>query len=436
MNHVDTSKTVTHLSLCTGYAGIDLGLKIVVPSLRTVAYCEREGFACANLVAKIEAGYLDAAPIWTDLRTFGWEAFRGKVDILSGGYPCQPFSLSGKRRGKEDPRHLWPFIADGIAIVQPAIIFLENVDGHVSLGLREVLTDLVNLGYRVEGRGKEPTWGLFTSEEIGAPHRRTRVFIVAYRNESGLEGLLRYVRKQRESRWFFEDPVGQTPLSCLPSGSGTVAYCGMPRSEAWVSEATKSPRWKSGKPDYCSPQDGSGTLAHGHGSREPQQGGSIGELGGRVIDCGEDGGSQTVANSETWMPGEPTEREGGQSVGRGSEDGGSPQLIAVPRPARPGMLQYPWEPPRVVAYTRVNHGRRGSPRFGRGSGSTVHDPARDEGVPTKSPVDGDPARDTDRLDPTHLHCAVDNRADELRLIGNGVDPVTAAKAFLTLLRRV
>ncbi|NBW13935.1 MAG: DNA cytosine methyltransferase [Caulobacteraceae bacterium] len=114
-NNVDTSKAITHVSLCAGYGGIDLGLKRAIPSLRTIAFSEIEAFACANLVSKMEAGLLDPAPIWTDLKTFPWSEFHGCVDILSGGYPCQPFSAAGKRLGAEDPRHLWPHIRRGIA---------------------------------------------------------------------------------------------------------------------------------------------------------------------------------------------------------------------------------------------------------------------------------------------------------------------------------
>ena len=170
---MDTTKTVTHISLCAGYGGIDLGLKRAIPNLRTIAFSEIEAYACANLVAKMEQGLLDQAPIWTNLKTFPWADFRGKVDVLSGGYPCQPFSTSGKRLGTEDPRHLWPYIADGIRTMRPRMCFFENVEGHITLGLREVISELESLGYNT-------TWGIFSASEVGAPHRRKRIFIMAY----------------------------------------------------------------------------------------------------------------------------------------------------------------------------------------------------------------------------------------------------------------
>ena len=173
---MDTTQTATHIGLCAGYGGIELGLGRVWPSLFTVAYSEIEAFACANLVAKIEAGFLDVAPIWPDLKTFPWSSFRGKVDVLSGGYPCQPFSAAGNRAGSDDARHLWPFIADGIRILRPAIVFFENVEGHISLGLRDILREL-------EGCGYTATWGIFSAAEVGAPHQRKRVFILGVAND-------------------------------------------------------------------------------------------------------------------------------------------------------------------------------------------------------------------------------------------------------------
>lgn len=181
-NHVDTTKPteVTHLSLCTGYGGIDLGLRRCIPSLRTIAYAEIEASAIELLLARMEGGALDAAPVWTNLRSFPWGAFSGRVDILSGGYPCQPFSAAGKRLGADDERHLWPAIADGIRILRPRLCFFENVEGHISLGLREVIAELEGLGYRT-------TWGIFSASEVGAPHQRKRVFIMAYHQSIGIQ---------------------------------------------------------------------------------------------------------------------------------------------------------------------------------------------------------------------------------------------------------
>ena len=110
------------ISFCTGYGGIELGIKRTGLPVRTVCYVEIEHFCQANLVAKIEQGKMDAAPIWSNLKTFDGKPFRGKVHGLIGGYPCQPFSnagvMHGHRKGTEDPRHLWPYMGrtvDGFA---------------------------------------------------------------------------------------------------------------------------------------------------------------------------------------------------------------------------------------------------------------------------------------------------------------------------------
>ncbi len=170
------------VSFCSGYAGIERGLELAGVEARTVSYVEIEAFACANLVAKMETGALAAAPIWTDLKTFPAHLFRGRVDIITGGYPCQPFSAAGKRAGKDDPRHLWPWIRQHVDTIRPSHCFFENVEGHISLGLREVIEDLESLGYTT-------TWGIFSASEVGAPHQRKRVYIMASSRDWDANGI-------------------------------------------------------------------------------------------------------------------------------------------------------------------------------------------------------------------------------------------------------
>ena len=169
----------TVLSLCTGYGGIERGLELAGLKHRVLAHVEIEAFAVANLVNKMEEGRLDAAPIWTNLKTLPLDCFRDRVSILTSGYPCQPFSAAGKRAGKDDPRHLWPYILDIIKAVRPVRCFFENVEGHISLGLREVIEDLEGLGYST-------AWGIFSAVEVGAPHQRKRVYILGNTAEQGL----------------------------------------------------------------------------------------------------------------------------------------------------------------------------------------------------------------------------------------------------------
>ncbi len=172
------------LSLCSGVAGLELGLLSVLgPSYQTVAYCERDAYAAAALVARMEDKALDQAPIWDDLETFPSRAFRGKVDILSAGFPCQPWSAAGKRGGVEDERWIWPAIARIIRDVGPRYVFLENVPGIlVSDGIGRVLGSLADLDYDAEGT-------CLRASDVGAPHRRNRVFILAYATRGGLREL-------------------------------------------------------------------------------------------------------------------------------------------------------------------------------------------------------------------------------------------------------
>lgn len=169
------------LSLCSGYGGLELGLRLAVPAARTVCYVEREAYAAALLATRIEEESLDDAPIWSDLSTFDARPWRGSVDCITGGYPCQPFSVAGRRGGTDDPRHLWPHIARLVGELHPRWCFFENVRNHINIGLEQVRDDLHSMGYRVEA-------GIYSAAEVGASHRRERLFILAHADDAGLEG--------------------------------------------------------------------------------------------------------------------------------------------------------------------------------------------------------------------------------------------------------
>jgi DNA (cytosine-5)-methyltransferase 1 len=149
---------------------------------------EIEASSIANLVDKMETGELNPCPIFTDVKTFPYRRFRGLVDILTGGFPCQPFSFAGLQQGVEDPRHLFPYILQGIVECEPTVVLLENVEGIISAKtadgesvLQYVIRSLEEVGYRA-------TAGIFSAEEVGAPHQRKRVFILAHRINTRLEG--------------------------------------------------------------------------------------------------------------------------------------------------------------------------------------------------------------------------------------------------------
>ncbi|RRK00903.1 DNA cytosine methyltransferase [Opitutaceae bacterium TAV3] len=442
---MDTSTTVNHLSVCSGYGGIDLGLRRVVRGLRTVAACEIEAFAVANLVAKMEAGFLDAAPVWPDVKTFPWSSFRGAVDILSGGYPCQPFSAAGKRRGKDDPRHLWPHIARGVRLCQPSVCFFENVEGHITLGLRDVLHDLGELGYRA-------TWGIFSAAEIGAPHQRKRVFILAHRVGSGLERLARHVIDGDEPGRDDAQPHG-------PTGEGGVCT-------AWPARPGERQHWwepprvlaDTGRDERRQDQSGrkpeGRTAIVGNGQDVADRDDGCEHRADREIRSGRDatdGSRQDVADAQH-LPGgaeqldEPGERcasesqhdamprGGGEAVGdaEGADSqwpGQLPEQAGGGEPANAGG---------VMAYTGSEHGGRRIARSGRRDRSPVDASTGNAQLlgDAEPPMGGDADGRPHRLDVPKLHVTTDNRTDELRLLGNGVVPDTAARAFVTLWREL
>jgi DNA (cytosine-5)-methyltransferase 1 len=112
------------------------------------------------------------------------------VDILTAGYPCQPFSTAGNRKGTTDERHLWPYIKEAISVLRPRFAVLENVRGHLSLGFNEVLKDLAEIGYNA-------SWRIVRASDIGAPHQRARLFVIAYPNSDACEESRRVGRNFR-----------------------------------------------------------------------------------------------------------------------------------------------------------------------------------------------------------------------------------------------
>ena len=148
---------------------------------RAVCYVERDKYAVEVLKARIRDGLLNDAPIWDDVRTFDGRPWRGCVDIVSAGFPCQPWSVAGKREGERDDRNLWPDTIRIVREVRPRWCLLENVPGLLS-GFHgyfgQILRDLAESGY-------DARWRMLSAAEVGAPHRRDRVWVVAYSNFNG-----------------------------------------------------------------------------------------------------------------------------------------------------------------------------------------------------------------------------------------------------------
>lgn len=176
----------THLDLFSGIGGFALAAGWA--GFETVGFCDNEPYAQAVLKK-----HWPNVPIHGDIKALDGKAYRG-VTLLTGGFPCQPFSCAGKQRGKDDDRYLWPQMLRVIQEARPAWIVGENVVGIIGLALEQVCSDLEACGYEVE-----PI--IIPACGVDAPHRRNRVWIVAHSKCQRLEGLDSTKLSKCDSEW-------------------------------------------------------------------------------------------------------------------------------------------------------------------------------------------------------------------------------------------
>ena len=162
---------MNHLDLFSGIGGFSLGLE-ATQQIKTVAFCEIDKF-CTKVLNK----NWPTVPVYNDIKELTYDKLKedgiGPIDIITGGYPCQPFSQAGRKKGEQDPRHLWPEYFRLIKECRPSFIIGENVSGHIKLGIDTVLKDLESEGYVVRAFS-------ISAASIGANHKRERVWIVAH----------------------------------------------------------------------------------------------------------------------------------------------------------------------------------------------------------------------------------------------------------------
>ncbi len=166
---------MNHASLFSGIGGFDLAAEWM--GWNNVLHVERDPFC-----QKVLKHHFPNSQSFDDVKTFDGRPFRGRVDILTGGFPCQPYSSAGKRLGKDDERHLWPEMCRIISEIAPAFVVGENVRGLLNWNggvvFEEVCADLEGMGYEV--------WtGVLPAAGVGAPHRRDRIWFVAHRQDHG-----------------------------------------------------------------------------------------------------------------------------------------------------------------------------------------------------------------------------------------------------------
>ena len=511
-NYVDTTQTINHLSLCTGYEGIGQGLRRVLPTLREIAYVEIEAFAIANLVDKMEKERLHPCPIYTNLKTFPYEEFRGKVDVMSFGFPCQPFSSAGNKRGVEDERHLFPYLAEGIRVMQPRVVLAENVLGILSCKTGEGEPVLQYVGRTLEEMGYSVEIGIFSASEVGLPHQRKRVFICGISNtevercrgwksgDNSDRGRIQESSEEKQSN-VWSKTEGCDRDNARESNSMEDTNCNssttnqgrdgeetrresqdQPRVQRGVLGGTSSDEGTMGNTDCDGRTAAEGLRSESQacsrsekGQKQTKQSEGASERGvsSSIQGCEELGNttskrrtivrderevgseskrmerkgnksSSTIEHSSTDRGGkelvnpkgecnrfDKTQQKGRDSIssnGKGVQDNlgntnceglqgqserqdgeglyfrQTGQWMVTQVPARPNENQHKWEAPRVIT----------------------------EGL-SKSKVGGTTNGLTNRLDTMSLTA---NRTDRLRLLGNGVIPAVAAKAFATLTSKI
>tara|TARA_R100001086_G_scaffold208639_1_gene124402 strand:+ start:197 stop:1447 length:1251 start_codon:yes stop_codon:yes gene_type:complete len=411
---------------------------------------EIELFAIQNLVQKMEAKQMDAAPVFTNVKTFPYKEFLGKVSILSAGFPCQPFSQAGLKKGVEDPRHLYPHISRGIKECEPPIVFCENVPGIISTKTADGESVLLYVCRDLEQMGYETTWGIFSAEEVGLPHQRKRVFILGIKKElvnandviglnetkeewrdttrrsseteyvgdSKRNGLKETTRTNewrecesdnRDEVWDVHRTTSDSTVSDLANTNDCRSWEDKQSSELWTERIEQSSidSRETEKREECEVWQGRsvsdtndkglersiGTCSQGDKERPTISDRDVSNTNGEGLErqCNDDTKGR-LSNSSSCSVHEmgDTKRDrqscsdGGQR--QGEYGGTSPWYVQSP--SRPNEPQKEWEESRV------------KPKLGRTTNG------------------------------------INTRVDRLRLLGNGVVPQTAAKAFVLLVNRL
>jgi len=165
---------MNELALFAGAGGGILGGKLL--GWRTVCAVEWEAYPASVLCARQNDGFLPTFPVWDDVQTFDGRPWRGIVDVVSGGFPCQDISVAGNGNGLDGERSgMWKEMARIIGEVRPKFAFVENSPMLVSRGLERVLADFTSMGY-------DSRWGVISAADVGANHKRERIWIVAHSN--------------------------------------------------------------------------------------------------------------------------------------------------------------------------------------------------------------------------------------------------------------
>ncbi len=374
-------RTRNILSCCAGVGGLELGILLALRHRgedgRGICYLEGEAAAAASLVASMEAGWFHPAPVWSDMRTFDARSWRGLVHILASGDPCQDNSVAGKRAGADGERFLASEVTRLAEECRPDLVFRENVPGNADGQLAAIAPALEGLGYRVAA-------GIFSSSGTGNTMRRERLFIMA-------------------------------PAGCDEPGSG--------RGDA--GEVRGIPAAQCGSENGAAVSCGSGAA----------MGSPIGRGDGRDALDPRRGSIGRTASDRTGHEGE---RELVQPEGIGPREGwpehaGQQGRCAVARSGGPvdrtdGLGRWPEGYQRGASKNALQSGRRLPPAVVPGPADSRWIDVLDRFPELQPALSEEEAQ-------SHLRRGVDamaHRVERLRATGNGVDPLVAAHAFLSL----
>lgn len=236
--------TLTVAELCAGYGGLYMAMRAAGWPARLSWYAEIDPDA-----SRVMAAHHPDAPNIGDITTTQFTACE-RVDVIAAGYPCQPFSVAGLRRGVEDERWIWPDIARAVRLVRPRWVLLENVPGHLEQGFSRVVGDLAALGY-------VGSWVCVRASDVGAAHRRERIFIVAANSQYAERAGVRKSAKVAQGH----DSGAESEVALLPTplandttshrnGRGRLTLTGAVQPERWGRYSAAISRWErvTGRP--------------------------------------------------------------------------------------------------------------------------------------------------------------------------------------------
>ena len=391
------------LDLFSGIGGFSLGLERT-GGFETAAFCE-----CEDFPRQVLAKHWPGVPCFPDVRELKGEDIVGPIDVICGGYPCQPFSQAGQRRGQKDDRHLWPEFSRLVAELRPAWVIGENVAGHISMGLDDVLSDLERQGYACR------TF-VIPACATGAPHRRDRVWTIASRNDADADS----IRSHRAAKHVIR---GCEPSDRQISLFGSFCEVLAGSGGASVGEAS----------DVADADIDERRPLKSCGSGDQRQD-DPGGIQGREESTGQSGKRSqlgTVADaSELQRDGSAEYRKQGQRQIQKSGKRGRAQLVAdAQRIGQSGQGQH--EQPgnsEAEGKGKANHveperqPRKRRPKPGMGGMA--------DGLPSR--MDG-PCRWPDEPDIGRVANGVKNRANRLKALGNAVVPQVVEMIGRTIL---